>query len=209
MASRLDHLVVIATSLAEGADFVEQVLGVRPGQGRQHPNMGTHNLLLSLGDAAYVEVVAIDPHAAAPGRPRWFGLDGLAGAATARLAAWVANTDDIHALAGPELGDVEPMAREGHTWLMTMTADGLPPLAGAAPLLIQRASAIHPASRLPDRGLRLRRLRIRHPDPVKVARLLARIGLDGDARIGVEPAAACALAAEIETPAGPRTMGLA
>ena len=94
--------------------------------------------------------------------------------------------------------DVEPMAREGHTWLMTMTADGLPPLAGAAPLLIQRASAIHPASRLPDRGLRLRRLRIRHPDPVTLARLLARIGLDGDARIGVEPAAACALAAEIE-----------
>lgn len=206
MQTRLDHLVVVASSLAQGADFVEQALGARPGPGRQHPDMGTHNLLLSLGDAAYVEVVAIDPDAPSPGRPRWFGLDDLAGAPAPRLAAWVANTDDIQALVSPELGAVESMAREGHTWQMTVTANGQPPLAGAAPLLIQRASAVHPASRLPDAGLRLQRLCIRHPEPARLARLLARLGLSGDTRIVVEPGARCTLAAEIDTPAGLRSM---
>lgn len=207
MASKLDHLVVVAPSLAHGADFVEQALGVRPGPGRQHPHMGTHNLLLSLGDSAYLEVVAVDPDAPSPGRPRWFGLDARPTAPAAHLAAWVANTDDIHALAGAELGAVEQMAREGQTWLMTVTPDGQPPLSGAAPLLIQRASAIHPASRLPDLGLRLRRLHLRHPDPAPLARVLARIGLAEADCVRVAPAAVCRLAAEIDTPAGLRMLG--
>ena len=60
MLTRLDHLVVVASTLEAGAQFVEQALGVAPSPGRRHPHMGTHNLLLSLGPAAYLEVAAID-----------------------------------------------------------------------------------------------------------------------------------------------------
>src|SRR5664279_2646073 len=42
-----DHLVVAALVLAQGCDWIEQVLGVRPQPGGQHAAMGTHNALLS------------------------------------------------------------------------------------------------------------------------------------------------------------------
>jgi hypothetical protein len=169
--------------------------------------MGSHNLLLSLGSSVYLEVVAIDPEAAPMSRPRWFGLDVIAAKPEAKLAAWVANTDDIHRHTSPELGVVEKMERVGFTWQMTMTSDGKAPLSGAAPLLIQRATNFHPASRLPDLGLRLRRLQIRHPHPDHVARLLARIELPDTPSVTLEQAATCTLCAEIETPLGLRALG--
>jgi hypothetical protein len=207
MSSRLDHLVVVAHSLDAGARLVEAALGVTPGPGRRHPHMGTHNLLLALGPAIYLEVVAVDPDAAPPSRPRWFGLDHLAPPPAARLAAWVAASDDIASDACPDLGDVESMEREGRTWRMTATADGRLPLGGAAPLLIQRSSPIHPASVLPEASLRLRELRIRHPAPAQVRALLARVRLGADPCITVTQGDTCALAAEIETPLGLRVLG--
>ncbi len=204
MASRLDHIVVVAPSLASGAALVEQSLGVPPGPGRKHPHMGTHNLLLSLGSTVYLEVVAIDPDAPPQSRPRWFGLDDVPARSAARLSAWVANTDEIHAHTSPALGVVEQMEREGLTWQMTSTSDGHPPLSGAAPLLIQRASSFHPASRLPDVGLRLRCLRIQHPSPDDVAQVLAHMALADKPQVVLSAGAACALAAEIQTPQGTR-----
>lgn len=207
MPSHLDHLVVVAPSLTAGAALVEQLLGVPPGPGRKHPHMGTHNLLLSLGPTVYLEVVAVDPDAPSVAWPRWFGLDDVAAPSGARLAAWVANTDDIHAHAGPAHGVVEQMARDGLTWQMTSTADGRPPLSGAAPLLIQRATHFHPASRLADVGLRLRCLHIQHPRPGDVAQVLAHMTLADSPHVVLTQGAVCALAAEIETPTGVRWLG--
>ena len=79
--SRIDHIAVTAPSLALGAAWLEQVLGVATQPGGEHPLMGTHNVLLRLGDDVYLEVIAADPRAAAPARPRWFGLDALEPAA--------------------------------------------------------------------------------------------------------------------------------
>lgn len=169
--------------------------------------MGTHNLLLSLGPTVYLEVVAIDPDAPPVARPRWFGLDDVPPQSAARLAAWVANTDDIQAHASPALGVVEQMEREGLTWQMTSTANGHSPLSGAAPLLIQRATHFHPASRLADVGLRLRCLHIQHPRPGKVAQVLAHMALADAPRVALTAGAVCFLAAEIETPAGVRWLG--
>jgi hypothetical protein len=207
MLTRLDHLVVVASTLEAGAQFVEQALGVAPGPGRRHPHMGTHNLLLSLGPAAYLEVAAIDRQAAPISRPRWFGLDDLAATSAPRLAAWVANTDDILSAASPELGDVETMQREGGTWQMTVTADGSLPVSGAAPVLIQRSGGAHPAAALPESGLRLRALRIFHPAAGEVRALLSKMGLSAQPSVSVAQGTSCGLVAEVDTPLGPRSLG--
>ena len=44
----LDHLVVLAPSLASGVAWAEATLGVTPGPGGEHSLMGTHNRLLRL-----------------------------------------------------------------------------------------------------------------------------------------------------------------
>ena len=78
-AARVDHLVVAAESLDQGVQWCEAMLGITPQAGGEHPLMGTHNRLLRLSTPqyprAYLEIIAIDPLAKAPGRTRWFDLD--------------------------------------------------------------------------------------------------------------------------------------
>jgi hypothetical protein len=56
-------------------EYVRQTLGVSPQAVGEHPRMGTHNYLLKLGEKFYFEVIAINPNASQPNRPRWFELD--------------------------------------------------------------------------------------------------------------------------------------
>jgi hypothetical protein len=77
MSTHLDHLTVTAPTLDAGAHHVRRALGVRVEAGRDHPGMGTHNRLLSPGADSYLEIIAANPAARVPARPRWFGLDGV------------------------------------------------------------------------------------------------------------------------------------
>ena len=72
---RLDHLTVIAPTLAEGVAHVRDCLDIDVPFGQRHGYMGTYNHLLQLGDTTYLEIVALDPEGTPPGRARWFGLD--------------------------------------------------------------------------------------------------------------------------------------
>lgn len=144
--------------------------------------MGTHNLLLSLGDSMFLEVIAPDPKAKPPGRPRWFALDSLGTNAPASLSTWVARTSDIGAsnsACSEMLGEIEPMSRGAFNWLMSVTADGALCLDGIAPALIEWQTQTHPAAKLKDHGLTLAKLELVHPDPERVSRLLHSIGLLG------------------------------
>jgi hypothetical protein len=183
-SAALDHLVVAAATLEEGEDYIETRLGVRPLRGGRHVAMGTHNSLLKLGEKTYLEVIAIDPDAVAPGRARWFGLDTAALRAKVqgapRLIHWVARTDDIVAArrACPvDCGEVHAMARGAFEWRITIPADGHLPGGGVLPTLIQWADERHPADALPDAGVRLVALAGAHPEPGAIRSALAALSL--------------------------------
>ena len=167
--SDLDHLVVAARSLEEGAAWVESKLGVAPAAGGKHPLMGTHNLLLRLDARRFLEVIAIDPQAPAPARPRWFELDTPA--MHARLARdpafihWVERTDDLEA-AVRDRRDVEITAfsRGPHRWRMALTRDGSLPGGGRKATLIQWDSGPHPWTVLPETGVSLLEFHPGNPD---------------------------------------------
>lgn len=211
-ACTLDHITVTAPTLESGAAFVQQVLGVRPQPGGQHVRMGTHNLLLRLGEGLFLEVIALDPGLPPPGRPRWFELDTLDAASPPALSTWVARTSDIHAAAAAStepLGIVEPMSRGALNWLITIPPDGALPLNGAGPALIQWQAEPHPASRLEDHGLSLVKLELRHPDPDRVTRLLQSLHLDGPVVVaGPSSGAQPLLVAHIDTPRGQRQLSV-
>jgi hypothetical protein len=167
MPIALDHLVVAARTLDEGARWIEGRLGVAPAGGGKHAVMGTHNRLLSLGPEAYLELIAIDPEAPPPGRPRWFSLDTEEMAA--RLAQgptlihWVARTDDIHrdiAALGHAV-EVLRMHRGDFRWRIGVPRDGALFEDGTRPTLIQWEGEERPPSVLPDVGLRLQQLLLR------------------------------------------------
>ena len=202
--SRLDHIIVTAASLAEGVDYVRRELGVEPQTGGEHPRMGTRNCLLKLGEQIYLEVLAANPAAPHPGRPRWFQLDEPESVRSPRLAAWVARCDYIHALAPESLGKVETMTRGSFRWLITIPRDGKLPLEGIAPSLIEWRSETHPAQGLRDSGCSLVRLEGFHPQPGKVTSMLRSIGFEGE--FPVSPGEAPRLVAHIQTPSGLRRL---
>lgn len=208
--NRIDHLTVTAPSLEAGAAFVANALGYAPQPGGEHPRMSTHNLLLRLGDALYLEIIAANPHAPAPDRPRWFALDHLQADAPAKLSTWVVSTDDIHSTATAStepLGQIEPMSRGARNWLITIPADGSLVMAGVAPALIEWDVSPHPATGLVDHGLSLVKLELFHPEPARVAALLASIALIDDT-IECRPGDLPQLVAHIQTPQGIRKLAL-
>lgn len=212
----LDHLVLGAYDLRQGIDHVEACLGLSCQPGGAHPVMGTHNALLRLGADTYLEVIAIDPDAAAPSAPRWFGLDeGALQAALRqrpRLLTWVARCSDLDAALARcrhDAGRPRAMQRGGLHWRIAVPADGRLVERGLVPPLIEWGAGISPpALRLPDDGARLAALEGFHPEPQRVVAELEPLGLDR--LLPVEPvtdaAGAAGLRALIETPAGQRTL---
>jgi hypothetical protein len=172
--------------------------------------MGTHNILLRLDASLYLEVISPKPHAPAPDRPRWFGLDSLRPDASPLLSTWVARTADIHATAAicsESLGNIEPMSRGALNWLITIPANGSVPLDGVAPALIEWHADVHPAAKLQDFGLSLAKLEIFHHEPARVSRLLSSLGLEGPLSVSaLSGGAAPHLVAHINTPQGLRQL---
>lgn len=205
--SFLDHITVTAFSLEAGGAWVQDSLGVELQVGGEHPRMATHNLLLSLGDTLYLEVIAPNPAAPLPVRPRWFGLDSLTAQSAPALSTWVVRTSDIHntsAASSEALGNVEPMSRDTLNWLISIPGDGVVPLSGVAPALIQWQTDPHPAGKLEERGLSLIQLEVYHPQPERILHLLRSLRLD--APVSVKQAASAYLQARINTPHGMRVL---
>ncbi len=174
----LDHLVVGAATLQDGVAWCEGTLGVLPGPGGQHALMGTHNRLLKFDGTAfpecYLEIIAIDPDAPPPGRPRWFGLDDTAVQTRLRqdgpqLLHCVARSPqlDMHRwgliTVGYQPGDPQRLGRDTPQgrleWDMLLRPDGQPQCGGALPTLMQWQGR-HPTADMPDSGVALQALEL-------------------------------------------------
>lgn len=201
---KLDHLVVAAADLDTGRQYIEDLLGVRTEAGGRHETIGTHNRLLRLGDDQYLEIIAIDPDAAPPERPRWFALDDPAMRAAIqscpRLITWVARASDLdEAAAHPPYNKMEirEMARGDLRWRMTFTPDGSLPCEGALPLLIEWQTEPMPSQRMADSGCALKRFVVQSPQMQRVRQILRDLNLEN-----VEPdhSVQTGLAATLSTP---------
>lgn len=193
---QIDHLVVAAETLDQGVQWCEATLGVTPRAGGEHPLMGTHNRLLQISAPgyarAYFEIIAIDPQAKAPGRPRWFDLDDpelqLAVRQQPRLVHFVARSLDassalkaLHNLGidrGPLIHAERPTPEGLLRWQISVRNDGQRLFYGALPTLIQWESG-HPADAMPDSGVALQSLHASHPRLADLQAAHAAIGLEG------------------------------
>lgn len=195
----IDHLAVACGDLEEGSAWLEAALGVSLQPGGQHEHYKTHNRLLGLGPGLYLEVIAPDPTAGPPERPRWFELDQ---AGEPRLANWIARTDDLDA--GPVgAGETVPLTRGDLSWEITVPPDGALCEGGAFPSMIRWGDGLHPSLRLKDVGVRLKTLAVHHPEPDRIAGLLKALS---DPRVLFKKADAPRLSAVFETPHGERRL---
>ncbi len=216
MSARVDHLVVAAASLEQGAAWCEATLGVLPGPGGEHPLMGTHNRLLRIATVdyprAYFEIIAVQPGRTPQRARRWFDLDDETvrdrlQREGPRLLHFVARVDDMQAGVGAlrALGIERgaPVAASRMTprglleWQITVRDDGQRLFQGALPTLIAWGEA-HPAAALPESGVTLSAVQASHPEAERLRAACAAIGLEG-VRVEAGPAN---LSAWLETPRG-------
>ena len=229
LAATLDHLVVLATSLASGVAWAEATLGVTPGSGGEHPLMGTHNRLLRLRTssdqataqpgAAYLEIIAINPAASpalvAPAR-RWFDMDDPAlrervAQTGPQLVHWVARVPVLAAAlqAWQQLGINRGEARAASRptpggllqWQISLRPDGQRLFDGCLPTLIEWGPH-HPTATMADSGLTLQALTLQHPQAAQLQAACDAIGLNAVV-ITDGPAR---LSAQLGTPRGHLTL---
>ncbi|MEO0818916.1 MAG: VOC family protein [Pseudomonadota bacterium] len=208
----LDHLTVIAPTLALGASHVRDCLDLDVPFGTRHEYMGTHNHRLQLGGGVYLEIVALDPGGTAPARARWFGLDDQAkvGADWAdgrRLRGWVASVAamaPVLSAHGTIFGERVPLPPGDPSFDFAIPADGALPVDGAVPSLIDRRGALERMGDIPDLGATLLDFTLEHPDPASIGQLYERLSIDRPP--GIAHGAALRYRAQVETPGGLKTL---
>ncbi len=211
--ANIDHLVLAAPTLDQGVAWVEATLGVRAAPGGRHPQWSTHNALLSLGDGAYLEILAADPDAPATAdraadHATAHALFGLALARTVpRLTTWMLRASPIDPLlaaalsAGVDLGSVRAGSRRRADGVELQWQIAIPPqrpLDGTVPWLIDWGWSQHPSRSAPA-GCTLEWIELEHPEPDRVAAVLAAVGCGA---LRVRPAPQAAIVAGIACPRG-------
>ena len=203
----IDHLVYASNDLPTASAHVAELLGAVPVPGGSHVGKGTHNELLALGGATYLEVIGPDPSQPEPEAPRPFGIDALDAPA---LVAWCVRpmrpladiVTDARA-AGVELGEVSAMSRRRLDGVLLAWQLTLPQLDGpfgcALPFMIDWGESPHPTESLPP-AVRLLGLDVAHPSAAQLRVAFDIIGLGGEVDLKLGPAPA--ITAIVDTPAG-------
>ena len=188
---KIDHFAIGATSLDAGVDALEPTLGVRVPDGSKHTLMSTHNCVMQSGNESFFELIAIDPDAPDPGRPRWFTLDFTTTqkrlAERPRALCWVVSTDRLDELVANspvELGEIVTFVRGEQSWRLTVPKDGHLPEGGLLPAFIEWSPGPHPSTAHKDMGITLKQVQLNHPDPDSLTAMLTALKVDHLARVG-------------------------
>ena len=201
LMNRIDHLVYSTTDLEKSVADIEELLGVRPALGGQHPGRGTHNALIALSDCSYLEVIGPDPTQADTVGPRWFQIDNLD---APRLVTWAVKETELNKLRakakayGICLGPVVSGTRQrsdGSCLRWRFTDPATVVADGVVPFFIDWGNSTHPAASAPM-GPVLESLRAEHPEPTIVMRALSAVGIDLPVESGPRPALIATLRTE-------------
>jgi hypothetical protein len=205
MKTQIDHLVIVAQTLAQGVQWCEATLGITPEPGGEHAQFGTHNRLFKIATPdyplAYCEIIAIQAGAKGPANAyakRWFDMDTAAMqqavAIEPRLVHFVASTDDLQTARnalkaqGIDRGPAMPASRRSRKgtlhWQITVRDDGQRLFDGALPSLIKWGKPddidplrLHPRNSLPRSGVSLQSISMTHPNATKLQAAYEAIGL--------------------------------
>jgi len=182
MNSHIDHIVIGTSDLISGTSVMENKLSHKFSPGGEHKIMGTHNNLLKLQSAIYLEIIANNPNADKPSRPRWFSLDEnniikkIKNAP--RALCWVLeveNIEDTVKKCGYNPGEILQLSRNGMNWKVTVPVDGKLIENGILPILIEWNKFQHPTKKLSNSKVSLNKLCLYHPEPKKINNIISNL----------------------------------
>ena len=184
--SSLDHVILGCADLDGGIRFVEERTGVRAALGGVHPDRGTRNALLSLGERHYLEIMSPDPNVKAVQAWAARQLDLLRGLPNPRLIGWAVHPNDIDGLAkkfresglqvqGPWPGSRTRPDGRVVSWKSFSLADDRH---GLLPFFIEWSKdSVHPSSDAPS-GCHIERFALAASDEEELSKTLRRIEVE-------------------------------
>ncbi len=193
--SVLDHVMLGCSDLDRGIAMVEEHTGVRAAFGGVHPDRGTANALLSLGELRYLEIIAPNPKATKVQPEAAPLLTVLKGLPAPLLITWAAHPGDLEALAkrlrdsGIAIMDPRPGSRQRPdgrvlSWKSFSLADDHH---GLLPFFIEWSpGSVHPSSDAPE-GCQIEHFAAVDPDPGGLLKSFQRIGIDMRVERGAQP----------------------
>jgi len=183
----LDHILLGCNDLERGIAFVEERTGVKAAFGGVHPGRGTQNALLSLGERHYLEIIAPDPQQSSDEHAS--RLRKMTGP---QLIGWAIHPGNLQDFAsrlrkagisthGPTPGSRKrPDGRELQWATLALENDG----DGLLPFSIEwGAETVHPSVDAP-KGCALKEFWVESPEPEKLAKQFAVIGVEVEAKQG-------------------------
>ena len=180
MAPKIDHLVLASADLAELTTHFTGTTGISPVAGGAHPAWGTHNALVGLGEAQYLELIAPQPGKTGPWARQFRNFH------EPTLAGWcvrVANLAQIADVAHAYGCRTRTMAGSRRTtdgmlleWELLFLSH--PELNPALPFFINWGDTPHPASTL-ETEITLHSLEIATPGAEELTELLTAINIKG------------------------------
>jgi len=183
----IDHVIVGIADLGRGIDQFQQLTGIRPAVGGDHPGRGTRNALAALGDGRYLEILA--PQSGASSSP---DVDPLRQLETLTPIGWAVSTSDPGATvrflreAGYEVSEPSPGSRlkPDGTKLEWVSFGVTSPQLGKAPFFISWSPrSAHPSRDSPV-GCTLTTLTVETTEGHPARQLLERLALGIETRTG-------------------------
>lgn len=191
---QIDHIVYAVADLTKACDHIENELGIRPQIGGYHKTKGTMNALLNLGNACYLEILAVDESNTDIQAPRWMGVDLIK---QPRITRWSLKSDQLQAdqrhlqEVDQELGEISGGKRltpagDSLQWNMILP---LPhPNIDIIPFMTDWAgSSVHPTDKLVDE-CQLTEIRFTHPEAEKLQTVFDNLAIESKIKQGVEVA---------------------
>lgn len=178
-AAGLDHIILAINNLDSGIAEFTRLTGVAPQRGGQHPGRDTENALVSLGQGAYLEILA--PLATLPNPEAVIPFRSLA------IGGWALHPGRLDqalgALKGAGFDVVGPTPGSRRTaegrLLEWRTGGARGEGLAMAPFLIEWSpGSPHPSTTAP-KGCRLESLDVREPDPAPLRTFFAAVGFSG------------------------------
>lgn len=205
----IDHIVLAVPHLEAACTLINDLTGVQAVFGGRHLGQGTQNALLHLGDACYLEILAVDPKNKQVPSPRWMGVDLIS---QPRITRWALRSDDLESDQAilrayhPEMGHA--WRGERHTasgdllsWNMILPLPS--PEIELMPFMVDwEGSAAHPAEGL-ELGCYGARLQLQHPEPAGIQAALFDLGWNTPVSRGPQPR----IQLEFQSPKGPVVLG--
>jgi len=207
MYEQIDHIVYAVNDLRAATAKFSNETGLKVFTGGLHPDQGTHNALIRIGDRTYLEFIAIDDKIEATHSHTWMGLDHLH---DNKITRWCLRSDNVErdaALLGiykPELRKIIMGSREKSdgtmlNWLMTTVLPA--PEVEVAPFLIDWKKSVHPTVGLPL-DCSIKSLRIEHTENQILTKLLSQLSCPSE----VEASLVSSIRLSLDTPKGVYTI---